>query len=161
MTYEELRRKALNGDILFLRYNPKNYLSRLTAFTTNSLYTHAAFVFWFKDRLMVVESTTHGGLRIVNASVYADREIDLIPAPVPWYRIEAQALEKIGTLEYGWTSATYIGIRDVLHRYLGVKLPQNCNNRNLACSEFVATILGLEDTDIPPSKLYELLKKDA
>lgn len=160
LNYEELRRKALSGDILFLTYDKNNYLSRLTSFTTNSQFTHAAFLFWFKDRLMVCESTTHGGIRIVNASVYSNREIELIEAPVPWYRIENHALEKIGTQDYGWTSATYIGIRDVLHRYLGVKLPPNDSNRNLACSEFVATVLGLQDTDIPPSKLYEILKKD-
>ena len=69
MLYEELRQVAKDGDVMFLTVNKKDTLSRITSFFTRSKYTHAAFLFWFKDRLMVVESTTHGGLRIVTAAL--------------------------------------------------------------------------------------------
>lgn len=160
MTYDELRRVAKDGDIFFLTVDKKNTLSRLTSFFTGSKFTHAAFLFWFKERLMVVESTTHGGLRIVTASHYRDREFDLIPAPVDWSLIEEKALEKAGTLKYGWFSALYIGLREFFFMHFDIKLPEDKKNRNKACSEFVSETLLLEETDVSPGKLYKLLKNN-
>ena len=160
MFYEELREKAKDGDIMFLTVNKKNILSRITSFFTRSKFTHAAFLFWYKDRLMVVESTTHGGMRIVTASHYRDREFDLIPAPVDWKLIEEKALERAGTADYGWLSAFYIGVREFFFMHFNMKLPENRGNRNKACSEFVSETLLLEDTDISPGKLFKLLKNN-
>ena len=130
MNYENIREIAEDGDIIFLTVDKKNLLSRLTSWFTKSPYTHAAFVFWYNNRLMLVESTTHGGIRIVLASTYADRTIDLIKAPKPWISIVARALEKSGTTEYGWVSAMYIGIREFLFMHFDISLPINNNNRN-------------------------------
>lgn len=160
MTYEELRKIAKDGDIFFLTVDKKNFLSRTTSFFTKSKFTHAAFLFWYKDRLMVVESTTHGGMRIVTASQYRDREFDLIPAPVDWALIEEKALEKSGTAEYGWFSAFYIGVREFFFTHFNVRLPEDKKNRNKACSEFVSETLLLEETDVSPGKLYKLLKNN-
>lgn len=157
MDYNEFRAIAQDGDIFFLSVDTGNILSLTTSFFTKSKFTHAAFVFWYKNRLLVVESTTHGGLRIANASEYRDREITYVPAPVPWEDIEPIALQKIGTIKYGWVSATYIGARDVLHRWFNWHLPPLNSNRNMACSEFVSLVLGYEDIDIPPSILYDKL----
>lgn len=160
MFYDELREKAKDGDIMFLTVDKKNILSRTTSFFTKSKFTHAAFLFWYHNRLMVVESTTHGGMRIVTASQYANREFALISAPVDWKLIEDKALEKSGTAEYGWLSAFYIGVREFFFMHFNMKLPQDKENRNKACSEFVSETLLLDDTDISPGKLYNLLKNN-
>jgi hypothetical protein len=83
-TYEEVRSVAKDGDIVFLTVNRRDYLSRLTSWFTTSPFTHAAFVFWYNERLLMVESTTHGGIRIVLASTYSDRTWDILPAVKPW-----------------------------------------------------------------------------
>lgn len=159
MTYEEIRQRAKDGDIIFLTVNKKDWLSRMTSWFTKSPYTHAAFVFWFRDRLMVVESTTHGGIRIVQASTYSDRNLDILESGKDWYVLEDKALARSGTAEYGWLSAMYIGLREFLFTHFNVKLPVRKDNRNKACSEFVAEILDLEDVDITPKTLYELLRR--
>lgn len=157
MNYEEVRQQAKDGDILFLTVDRKNCLSRLTSWFTKSPYTHAAFLFWYKDRLMIVESTTHGGIRIVQASTYSDRTIDILPSPRLWTDIEDRALARSGTAKYGWTSATYIGLREYFFKHFNVKLPVDKNNRNKACSEFVAEVLELDDVDVSPGQLYQTL----
>lgn len=159
MTYDEIRAIAKDGDVIFLTVNKKDCLSRLTSWFTRSPYTHAAFVFWYKERLMIVESTTHGGSRIVQASTYKDRNFDLIPAPCDWNNIAESALARSGTAEYGWISATYIGIREFFLTHYNILLPANHNNRNKACSEFVAEILQLPDVDVSPKTLHQILKE--
>jgi hypothetical protein len=154
-----MRNKAVDGDVIFLTVNRNDILSRVTSWFTKSPYTHAAFVFWYKSRLMVVESTTHGGIRIVQASTYKDRNIEILSPKIHWMDIEESAISKSGTAEYGWVSAMYIGLREFLFKYFEIKLPVNKNNRNKACSEFVAEVLNLEDTDITPRKLYEILEQ--
>lgn len=156
LTYDEVRELAQSGDLLFLEYNPKDPLSIFTHLWTGS-YTHVGILFWYDNRLLLVESTTHGGNRIVNASLYRGRGMALARGPVPWASISRCALARMGVIKYGWLSAAYIGLRDGIYRVTGVTLPQ-IKNRHLACSEFVAEVLGLEDTDIPPRKLWELYK---
>lgn len=158
MNYNEIRAIAADGDIVFLTVNKKDFLSKLTSWFTKSPYTHAAFLFWYKKRLMIVESTTHGGIRIVQASTYQDRELDLLPGPRAWIEIEDQALSRSGTADYGWVSAMYIGLREFFFKNFEIKLPVNKNNRNKACSEFVAEVLEMKDVDISPAKLYSILQ---
>lgn len=157
MNYQEIRSIAKDGDVIFLVVNKKDWMSRLISFFTKSPYTHAAFLFWYKDRLMLVESTTHGGIRIVQASTYADRNIDLISAPRAWSEIEGTALSRSGTAEYGWFSAIYIGLREFMFTHFDIKLPVDRENRNKACSEFVAEVLELTDVDVSPGALYKKL----
>lgn len=157
LTYEELRLIAKDGDVFFLHVDKKNILSRITAFFTKSPLTHAAFLFWYKDRLMVCESTTHGGTRIATASHYSNRSFEYVPAPIVWSKLEQKALERSGTADYGWFSATYIGIREFMLTHFNIRLPQDKSNKNKACSEFVAGVLELDDTDISPGVLYKIL----
>ena len=159
MNYEEMRSKAKDGDIIFLTVDTGNFLSRLTSRFTRSRFTHAAFVFWLKERLMLVESTTHGGIRIVLASTYSERNFELVSPNTEWSAIEIKALSKSGTTKYGWFSAFYIGLREFCKTNFGLKLPMLKGNNNKACSEFVAEILELQDFDISPGKLYEILAK--
>lgn len=161
MTYDEFRKLAQNGDLLFLEVDQNDILSKIggtiVSWATGSTFSHVAMVFWYKDRLMLVESAPSSGVRLVNASIYDGRSITRVAAPKSWDSVEASALQKLGVVKYGWTSAIWIGFRDIMFIHFGIKLNQDTTNRNLVCSEFVAEILGLDETDIPPSMLYQIL----
>ena len=158
--YSEVRQKAHNGDVIFLHVDRKNILSRITSKFTGSPLTHSAILFWVViggiRRLMLIESTTNGGIRIVQASIYEDRPMYYVPASTRWKTVQERAFENLGKVKYGWFSAIHIGIRDFLFTQFGIRLPSKIN-RNPACSEFTAHVLGLEETDIPPYRLYEIL----
>ncbi len=159
MNYNEVRAIAKDGDILFFHVDRKYFLSRLVSRFTKSPYTHVGFLFWFKDRLMLLDSGTKGGSRIIFASKYKHDTFDIISAPRSWEEIEETALARSGTAHYGWFSAAYIGIREFFFKNFHIKLPADKNNRNKACSEFVAEILELDDVDISPAVLYEQLSQ--
>jgi hypothetical protein len=159
MNYQEVRSIAKDGDVLFFHVDKRSFLSRLVSWFTQSPHTHVGFLFWFKDRLMLLDSGTKGGPRIILASKYNDNTFDLVPAPRVWSDIEEKALARSGSAHYGWFSAAYIGLREFMFTHFGIRLPANKNNRNKACSEFVAEILELEDVDISPALLYSLLSK--
>lgn len=160
MNYNEVRDLAKDGDILFFHVDKTHFLSRLVSWFTKSPYTHVGFLFWFKDRLMLLDSGTKGGSRIVFASKYSTNTFDIISAPRDWKDIEEKALSRAGTAHYGWFSAAYIGIREFFFKNFNIKLPVDKNNRNKACSEFVAEILELDDVDISPGVLYEKLSQE-
>lgn len=159
MNYQEVRSIAKDGDVLFFHVDKRHILSRLVSWFTKSTYTHVGFVFWFKDRLMLLDSGTKGGPRIILASKYNDNTFDLVPAPRIWSDIEEKALARSGSAHYGWFSAAYIGLREFMFTHFGIHLPADKDNRNKACSEFVAEILELEDVDISPALLHNLLSK--
>ena len=156
MNYEEVRNIAKDGDVLFFHKN-KNIGSKIISFFTKSKYTHVGFLFWYKDRLMLVDSGTVGGTRITLASTHKDNTFDIIPAPKKWSDIEDKALAKAGTSFYGWFSAFYVGLREVLFVHFNISLPPNNKNRNKCCSELVAEVLELPDPDISPRVLYQIL----
>jgi hypothetical protein len=159
MNYNEMRSIAKDGDILFFHVDKRHFLSKLVSWFTKSQYTHVGFVFWFKNRLMLVDSGIKGGPRIILASKYYDNTFDLVSAPKIWSDIEERALARSGTAHYGWFSAAYIGIREFMFTHFHIQLPMDKNNRNKACSEFVAEILNLEDVDISPGMLYKKLSQ--
>jgi hypothetical protein len=159
MNYNEIRSIAKDGDILFFHVDKRRFLSKLVSWFTKSQYTHVGFVFWFKNRLMLVDSGIKGGPRIILASKYYDNTFDLVSAPKIWSDIEERALARSGTAHYGWFSAAYIGIREFMFTHFHIQLPMDKNNRNKACSEFVAEILNLEDVDISPGMLYKKLSQ--
>lgn len=159
MNYSEIRSIAKDGDVLFFHVDKRHFLSRLVSWFTKSQYTHVGFVFWFKDRLMLLDSGTKGGPRIVLASKYYDNTFDLASAPKAWADIEERALARSGTAHYGWFSAAYIGIREFMFTHFHIQLPVDKRNRNKACSEFVAEILNLDDVDISPGMLHKKLSQ--
>ena len=159
MNYNEIRSIAKDGDILFFHVDKRRFLSKLVSWFTKSQYTHVGFVFWFKNRLMLIDSGIKGGSRIILASKYYDNTFDLVSAPKIWSDIEERALARSGTAHYGWFSAAYIGIREFMFTHFHIQLPMDKNNRNKACSEFVAEILNLEDVDISPGMLYKKLSQ--
>jgi hypothetical protein len=157
MNYQEVRSIAKDGDVLFFHVDKRHFLSKLVSWFTKSTYTHVGFVFWFKDRLMLLDSGTKGGSRIILASKYNDNTFDLVPAPKVWSDIEENALARSGSAHYGWFSAAYIGLREFMFTHFNIKLPVDKDNRNKACSEFVAEILDMNDVDISPGKLHNIL----
>jgi|688.fasta_scaffold269737_2 hypothetical protein len=159
MNYNEIRSIAKDGDILFFHVDKRRFLSKLVSWFTKSQYTHVGFVFWFKNRLMLIDSGIKGGSRIILASKYYDNTFDLVSAPKIWSDIEERALARSGTAHYGWFSAAYIGIREFMFTHFHIQLPMDKKNRNKACSEFVAEILNLEDVDISPGMLYKKLSQ--
>jgi len=159
MNYDEIRSIAKDGDVLFFHVDKRHFLSKLVSWFTKSQYTHVGFVFWFKNRLMLLDSGTKGGSRIVLASKYHDNSFDLVSAPTDWTEIEEKALARSGTAHYGWASAAYIGIREFMFTHFHVQLPVDKRNRNKACSEFVAEILNLDDVDISPGMLHKKLSQ--
>ena len=158
LNYDEFRAIVKDGDVFFLTVDKSNPLSRLTAYITKSEYTHAAFAFWYKDRLLVAESTNHGGSRIGTASHYSNRGFAIVRAPRHWEDIATDALTRSGESGYGWFSAAYIGIRQWMLVNAGIKLPRWTDNKDKACSEYVAEVLGLEDPDISPGELWDQLQ---
>lgn len=158
MNYSDVRAVAQDGDVFFLHVDKKNLLSRLTAFVTKSKVTHAGFLFWYQDRLLAAESTTHGGSRIATASHYVNREFELVKAPREWRFISGAALLRSGESTYGWLSAAYIGVKHWLLTNAGISLPAIQNNKAKACSEYVAELLGYEDADVSPQALWEQIK---
>jgi hypothetical protein len=155
MKYSELRAIAQDGDLVFMSGGNGLY-ARAISYFTNSKYTHVAFLFWHKYRLLVVESTGSGGVRIVQASHYDNRELELVRAPKPWQDIESIALSRSGTVKYGWFSAIYIGLKEFLLTRFNLRIPSILNNKNKVCSEFVAETLKLSDSDVSPGTLYKL-----
>ena len=158
MNYSDVRAVAQDGDVFFLHVDKKNILSRLTAFVTKSKVTHAGFLFWYQGRLLVAESTTHGGSRIATASHYADREFELVKSPRKWEYIIDRALTRSGEAKYGWFSAAYIGVKHWLLVNANISLPAIQGNKDKACSEYVAELLGYQDADVSPQLLWEWLK---
>lgn len=158
MNYEEVRAVAKDGDIIFLHVDKRNLLSRLTAYVTKSTLTHAAFVFWYEGRLLLAESTTHGGSRIATASHYKNRKFELVKAPRKWEYIVERALTRSGESGYGWFSAAYIGVKHWMLVNAGIALPAIQNNKAKACSEYVAELLGYQDADVSPQLLWEWIK---
>jgi hypothetical protein len=83
--------------------------------------------------------------------------MDMLPAPIPWEQLEGQALSRRGTADCVWLSPVHIGIRKFLFTHFDIVLPVNRNNRNKACSGFVAEALGLPDVDVRPGKPHQIL----
>lgn len=152
MNYEQLRAVAEDGDVVFIKNGTTPWAWLISAWT-NSPYSHAMFVFWYSDRLLIAEASPHGGTRIVSASAYANRQFDIIAAPLPWTAIQTHAVNRAGSAVYGWLSAVWIGIRTKVYALTGSKLP-TWHNHSVVCSEYVAEVLGLVDTDVTPGELY-------
>lgn len=155
MNYDQLRAVAQDGDVVFIKNGTTPWAWLISAWT-DSPYSHAMFVFWYADRLLVAEASPHGGTRIVSASVYQKRQFDIIAAPLSWTAIQAQAVNRAGSAVYGWLSAVWIGLRTKVFALTGRKLP-TWRNHSVVCSEYVAEVLGLEDTDVTPGELYHCL----
>lgn len=161
LPYSEGRALIGNGDIVFVK-GKRNFLARLIRFATRSHYSHAGIAFWAniggRDRLMIVEAQGGTRRRILNLSFYSGSELVIVKAPRAWEEYQEEAVERIGKVEYGWTDAIYVGIRELFLKYFHIKLPR-ANFGGEICSEFIAKMLNLPEKNVSPQLLMEQLIK--
>ena len=162
LSYDEYRAIAQDGDIIFLRGAKRSPIQALIMFATGSLYCHVAIAFWVEingqKRLMVVESQGNTRRRILSASYYRDRKMDIVRAVKPWTAIADDALSQVGIARYGYLDAIWVGIREFAWNKFHLRLPYLNESRGEICSEFVARMEGIEPVSISPGALYKTLK---
>lgn len=159
MQYAQARALIQNGDVVFLR-GRGNWFNRLTQWVTRSPYWHAGIAFWMHEggrrRLMLVEAA-QGGRRIINLSVYADREMDILAAPAAWGDYASAALASAGGVPYGYFDLPAIAVRE----RLGL---DTADYPGEVCSEMVAKLLrdtGMVLTPVvSPAKLWRELTEE-
>jgi len=159
VTYEKGRNYIQDGDIVFVK-NKKTVIARAVQFFTRSAYSHVGIAFWAQigkeRRLMIVEDQGNTRRRIVNASFYYGCDLDVIEAPKSWSDVQCKALAKVGIAHYGYGEALYVGFRETLLQYFGIRLPTR-DMPGMICSEFVADIYGLKETHVSPHLLIKNL----
>lgn len=158
--YAKIRNRIKDGDVVFIK-NETDFMSKLIRFATFSKYSHVGIAVWVdiegERRLMMVEAQGGTRKRIVNMSMYDGCEMDVFRDPkTNWNAIKNSVLDRIGVIEYGWLQAIYIGIREFLLKKWSIQLPSK-NFEGMICSEFVAIVYHLDDTNISPQMLYEEL----
>ena len=157
LNYEQLRKVAKNGDLIFQHGSARRPMQWMIMTVTGSRYCHVGMTFWVtlsrRRRLLVVEAQNDGKRRIVTASFYRDDKFDVIRAPVPWSQLESAALERVGEEEYSYLMAFYVGLRELFMRKFNLRLPKVKTDGEI-CSEFMARLLGLEDVNVSPQGLF-------
>jgi hypothetical protein len=158
LPYTSAVSKIKDGDIVFMRNRGK--ISRIVQFLTRSNYSHVGIAFWARIgdnyRVMIIESQRGTKRRIQNLSVYADNDLDIVPAPTEFIMYEEQAFSELGIKKYNSIEAIYIGIREFIFKKIGWRLPHAKFSGEI-CSEFIARLLDLKDTTVSPQGLYEQL----
>lgn len=158
LSYEEARPLIQDGDVVFIHGSWRRPLQALVMLFTGSKFSHVCLAFRVTtggtERLMCVEAQGKTKRRILNLSFYDDRHLTVLAAPREWSDIQDKALGRVGKASYSFLAAAYVGIREFLHRTLDVKLP-SLDLPHEICSEFIAKVVGLPDTDISPQVLYE------
>lgn len=156
--YEDIRSSIEDGDIVFIKGSWKSLPQALIMFFTRSKFAHVALAFWVETsnskRLMVVEAHGKSSRRIVNLSHYDGHEMIVMKAVKPWGEMEADALNKVAKVRYGYFEGFYIGLRDVFLNVFGIKLP-TWNLPAEVCSSLVARLIGMKDPIVSPQGLYE------
>lgn len=162
LSYQEARPKIKDGDIVFVKGSWKRPIQALIMLFTASKYSHVCIAFRIQtggvERVMCVEAQGKTRRRILNLSFYDDRQLTVLRAPKDWSEVQDAALAHIGKARYSMLAAAYVGVRELLHRSLNLRLP-SLNLPHEICSEFVASVYGLEETEISPQVLYEELLK--
>lgn len=162
LTYQEARPYIEDGDIVFIHGSWKRPIQALIMLFTASKFSHVCIAFKIhtgtEERLMCVEAQGKTRRRILNLSFYDDKKVTVVKAPREWKDIQAVALERIGKAKYSTIAAVYVGVRELMFRALNIRLPP-LNLPHEICSEFVASVVGLKETEISPQVLYEELMK--
>lgn len=158
--YEGARDRIRNGDIIFVRGS--DWASKIIRFVTNSPYSHVGIAFWVNiagtNRLMIAEAHALARRRILNLSFYSTEELDIVQGPLYWEEIANDVTSRLGQIQYGWLEATYVGFKSVVRRLFNIDL----GNRDFSgeiCSEFVAKMYKLTNTNVSPQRLFDNLVK--
>lgn len=161
LSYEEYRKIAKDGDIVFLHGTQKSLVSSAIMILTGHKYSHCFISFWVdicgQPRLLCVENQGGSKRRLLSASYYGDRTFDIIRAPVPWSELSELALSRVGEAKYGYIDAIFVGLKEYFWRKFAIRL-SSANSRGEICSEFIARLLQFEQPMMSPGTLYEQLK---
>src|SRR5271165_4356099 len=162
LSYDQVRSSIQDGDIIFFKgnFSIKHPVDSLIMLVTGSPFVHCNIAFWCdiggQQRLMAVEAQGMTDRRILNLSFYKDRQLCVVKAQADWNSMSSDALSRVATQKYGYFTAVYAGLRDLFVRVCGWRLPK-LNHPGEICSEFVARLEGLSETDISPADLYTAL----
>lgn len=163
LPYDKAREVIQDGDIIFFKGKRKYWLHTLIMTSTHSNLFHVGIAFWVGEgenrRCLLVEAHGSTPRRIVTLSFYEEYEMVVVTPPIQWKEASTAAFQKIGTAKYGYLSAFYIGLRDIMLRYFDYKLPARDFPREV-CSEFVAKVYQFVDPIISPQRLYDILMMD-
>lgn len=166
MTYDEVRDKVKNGDIVYLWTPPlgqwKNWraiIFPLVKFFTGSPIYHCGVAIWMDQpngtkRLMLVESNLQGGKKVLPLSYYAPRkmEIHALPEAYSFEHMETPLMANIGTQPYSILAFLGVGVRE----YFGLPARDYAGQ---ICSELCAQAwidagAPLIETLVSPGKLH-------
>jgi hypothetical protein len=160
-TYEEARPRINSGDLVFFFYDKPDWrapLRSLIRFFTGSKFFHCAVAVWVKtpsdvDQLMLMETATKGGKRVVPLSIYHNFRAEVVPVPKAFSfgAMEEEGWKDIGKQRYGFLDLIGIALRE----YFG--LPTKSIDSQV-CSELSAAIwiaggAPLVDTYVSPGRL--------
>jgi hypothetical protein len=161
-SYERMRSRIRSGDVVFIRSKGKA-LHTIISFFTNAPQIHVGIAFWMEvygvKHLMIVEANGFTQRRIVNLSAYRDHDMDIICAPVEWESIVHLALDQIGKVKYGWNAAIYIGVSELCESLFKFRLPPMEFEISEICSKYVAELIGHEESNVSPARLYKALRE--
>lgn len=121
-TYDEARAKINSGDMIFFKYVKTDWrapLRTLTRFFTGSRLYHCGVAIWIKtpsdvEHLMLMETATRGGKRVVPLSIYDKFEAEVVSMPKAYNfgAIEEAGWKDIGKLRYGFLDLISIALRE-------------------------------------------------
>ena len=159
LTYDQARLIIEDGDVVFFQgsFSIKHPIDALIMLVTGLPFVHANIAFWDEiagqHRLMAIEAQGGTKRRILNESFYSDKKVSVIKGIKKWDDMAPDALSRVAEQKYSYITALYSGLRDFFVRVFGIRLPK-MNHPGEICSEFVARLEGLSETDLSPGDLY-------
>jgi hypothetical protein len=157
--YEQVKYQINDGDVIFFQSN--TLIGKLIGLV--SKYSHVGIAFWVTinntKRLMIVEAKGLNYRRIVNLSYWSNSNMVVVSTNVKWSDIADAALAKVGEEQYGYFDFIWIGIREAVWKLLRIRLPKIAFPGEV-CSEFVARIMSVSDTNVSPEVLIEQLQEE-
>lgn len=160
--YEDIRPYINSGDIVFV--GGKGFIGRLIMFCTFSKYSHVGIAVNVStgagDRLMFAESEIGTKLNLVNLSRYLGYPMSIVPAITPWsLKISQKVFGRINVTGYSIPQAIHSALRDIFLRFFGWNFPKAKDYDGEICSEFIAKVYNLPDSDLSPEALLRYLRK--
>jgi hypothetical protein len=162
--YDQARDLIQDGDIVFMAKR-NDLISRAIDFFTGGQFSHVNIAFWMEvdgiKRLMAVEAQGKTNRRVINLSnyvYYQKAEMHVVTPPKAWKDVDHDALSKLGQIKYGYLEAIYVGLREFLLERFNISIPTKHFSGQI-CSEFVASVYGLQHINLSPNALYKELMK--
>jgi hypothetical protein len=162
LTYDQARSIIEDGDIVLFQgdLSISHPIDAMIMLVTGSPFVHCNIAFWEdvagQHMLMAVEAQGGTKRRILNESFYSTKKMVVIKGIKSWNDIAPDALSRVAEQKYSYVTAAYAGLRDFFVHTVGWRLPK-MDHPGEICSEFVARLEGLAETDLSPGDLYKAL----